>query len=84
MNEECHFRGDGWWMTLRTAPPCPTCSGPATHIWPGYYESADWPLCGRGPDLFLCAAHAVWLMRQRIVAGREIRLIPDPPLPGSL
>ena len=78
MGEECHFRGEGWWVGLRTTPRCPTCSGPATHVWPGYYGSADWPLRGAGPDLFLCAAHAAWLMRQRIIATHRIRCIGQP------
>ena len=78
MDPECCFSVS--WAVLKTDPPCPPCNETlASRIWPGYYREIHPDAIG--PDLFLCAAHASWLMERSTLAVRQIRLIsePDPP-----
>ena len=78
MDPECYFTVS--WAVLKTDPPCPPCDEAlASRIWPAYYREIHPE--SLLPDLYLCAAHASWLMGRSTLAVRQIRLIsePDPP-----
>lgn len=79
MDPECYFTAS--WSVLKTDPPCPPCNEAlASRLWPDYYREIHPESVGQ--DLFLCAAHASWLMERSIIAVREIRLISDPDPPA--
>jgi hypothetical protein len=78
MAHECRFSAS--WALLKTDPPCPPCDeARASRIWPDYYRGIH-PEANR-QDIYLCAAHAAWLMERSTLAVRQIRLISalDPP-----
>jgi len=65
MNPECFFSVP--WTFPKTDPPCPPCNEVlASHIWPDYYR--DFPRESNRRDLYLCAAHASWLMDRSTLA----------------